>query len=60
MDDNSTMPLGEHKGEKMANVPDNYLMWFWGENVHTYRNEPLALDSDDFEVMQYIEDSFNV
>lgn len=25
--DDSTMPFGQHKGEKMANVPADYLLW---------------------------------
>jgi uncharacterized protein (DUF3820 family) len=27
MDDNSIMPFGKFKGEKMANVPSIYLLW---------------------------------
>lgn len=27
MDDNSIMPFGKHKGEKLANVPADYLIW---------------------------------
>jgi len=27
MDDNSLMPFGKYKGEKMANVPPSYLLW---------------------------------
>ena len=26
--DESLMPWGKHKGEKMANVPAKYLLWF--------------------------------
>jgi uncharacterized protein (DUF3820 family) len=29
MDDNSIMPYGKHKGEKMANVPASYLLWLY-------------------------------
>lgn len=29
MDDNSLMPFGIHKGKKLANVPDNYLIWLY-------------------------------
>jgi uncharacterized protein (DUF3820 family) len=35
MDDNSTMPFGKHKGEKLANVPPEYLIWVY-ENDKTY------------------------
>ena len=27
MSDNSIMPYGKHKGEKMANVPASHLLW---------------------------------
>jgi len=29
MDDNSLMPFGKHKGEKLANVPDSYLLYIY-------------------------------
>lgn len=29
MDDNSLMPFGKYKGEKMANVPPEYLLWIY-------------------------------
>jgi len=35
MDDNSIMPFGKYKGEKMANVPAEYLIWFY-ENRMVY------------------------
>ena len=30
--DNSPMPFGLHKGEKMANVPADYLLWLYHSN----------------------------
>lgn len=27
MTDSSTMPWGKHKGDKMANIPPDYLLW---------------------------------
>lgn len=30
--DNDTMPFGKHKGTKMANVPDSYLLWLHETN----------------------------
>jgi uncharacterized protein (DUF3820 family) len=27
MNDNSIMPYGKYKGEKMANIPASYLIW---------------------------------
>ena len=35
MDDNSIMPFGKYKGEKMANVPSEYLIWLY-ENSKVY------------------------
>lgn len=32
MDDNSKMPFGKFKNEKMANVPASYLMWLHRES----------------------------
>lgn len=29
MTDISLMPFGKHKGEKMANVPPEYLLWLY-------------------------------
>lgn len=29
MNDNSLMPFGRHKGEKLANVPAAYLLWLY-------------------------------
>ena len=30
--DDSIMPWGKYKGEKMANVPASYLMWCYNNN----------------------------
>jgi len=35
MADNSIMPIGKYKGQKMANVPSEYLLWLL-ENGNTY------------------------
>lgn len=35
MTDNSTMPFGKFKGEKMANVPSEYLLWLFENNKCT-------------------------
>lgn len=32
MTDNSTMPFGKYKGQKMANVPGDYLLWLYENN----------------------------
>lgn len=31
MTDESIMPFGKHKGEKLANVPPSYLLWLYDE-----------------------------
>lgn len=35
MTDNSLMPFGKYKGEKMANVPSDYLLWIFENNKCT-------------------------
>lgn len=59
---NFIMPFGQHKGEKMENVPASYLLHFYDDpdkqlygNVLKYVEENLdvlrkeAQDEDDFE-----------
>ena len=48
MRDEDLMPFGKHKGEKMANVPADYLMWLY-DNNKCYGN-----------VKKYIEDNLDV
>jgi len=48
MDDNSIMPIGKHKGQKLANVPPEYLLWLY-ENGNIYG-----------ELKQYIERNIEV
>lgn len=48
LDDNSLMPWGKHKGEKLANVPDKYLLWLYKEKKATG------------DVLDYIEDNMDV
>ena len=35
MTDESIMPIGKYKGQKMANVPPEYLLWLY-ENGNIY------------------------
>jgi len=35
MTDESIMPIGKHKGRKLANVPSEYLLWLY-ENGNIY------------------------
>jgi len=48
MDDNSLMPFGEYKGQKMANVPASLLFWL-------YMNDKVY-----GELKEYIEDNLDV
>ena len=48
MTDNSIMPFGKFKGEKMANVPSEYLLWLFENNKCTP------------EVAKYIADNIEV
>lgn len=41
--DKDVMEFGKHKGEKLANVPAGYLLWFWNQN------------EKNFALMKYIE-----
>jgi uncharacterized protein (DUF3820 family) len=48
MNDESLMPFGKYKNEKMANIPASYLMWL-------YDNNKCSL-----EVREYIKDNLDV
>ncbi len=43
--DNSLMPFGVHKGKKMADVPAQYLLWIYEQNL---------------DVMNYIKENMDV
>jgi uncharacterized protein (DUF3820 family) len=47
MNDESIMPFGKYKGEKMANIPADYLLWLY-ENSKVFG-----------EVKQYIKDNLD-
>lgn len=60
MEDNSLMPFGKYQGKEMSDVPDKYLLWFWGENKELFRRgDGFELNGNEYEVMLYIEDSFS-
>ena len=48
MTDESIMPIGKYKGEKMANIPPEYLLWLY-ENGNIYG-----------ELKNYIKDNLDV
>lgn len=47
MDDNTLMPFGQHKGEKLANIPADYLIWLYRKGTTP-------------ELVEYIEDNEEV
>jgi uncharacterized protein (DUF3820 family) len=49
MTDESIMPIGKYRGEKMANVPPEYLLWM-------YENTNIIYD----ELKQYIKDNLDI
>jgi uncharacterized protein (DUF3820 family) len=56
--DNDLFPFGNtHNDKKMANVPEDYLLWFWGENCEEYRAGKMP-SGDKKDVMMYIDDFF--
>lgn len=54
--DESLMPFGKYKGEKMANVPASYLMWIYDE--WTLPNPRFSFVNKD--VKEYIEENLDV
>lgn len=55
--DNTEMPFGKkYKGKRLIEIPDDYFMWFWGENKSKYLNNELS--GDQFSLMRYIDTHF--
>lgn len=54
MDDNSIMSFGEHKGKRMEDVPEGWLIWLYGEIRYKTR-----LTRNEEEIKFYIEDSID-
>ena len=48
MNDESIMPFGQYKGEKMANVPSSYLLWLYENNRGTR------------EIQEYVKENLDV
>lgn len=42
--DNDPMPFGKYQGQKMANVPANYLLYLWEQNQFRYMNGKRVKD----------------
>jgi uncharacterized protein (DUF3820 family) len=47
LNDNSSMPFGKHKGDRLINVPASYLLWLYENNKCSG------------ELKQYIEDNLD-
>jgi|WetSurMetagenome_2_1015567.scaffolds.fasta_scaffold03883_17 uncharacterized protein (DUF3820 family) len=45
MNDNDKMPFGKYKGEMMANIPAEYLIWLY-ENGKCYGDVKKYLDEN--------------
>lgn len=56
--DETKMPFGEHKGKSMADIPDDYLRWFWDKNKEEYLNDEIKYPST-VAIMKYIEDNLD-
>ncbi len=55
MNDDSIMPFGKHKGEKLANVPASYLLWLNNE-----MDEKPPERREQIELKKYIESNLDV
>jgi uncharacterized protein (DUF3820 family) len=51
MDDNSIMPFGKHKGEKLANVPPGYLLYLYDAGY--LRGELKKYAEDNIAVLKF-------
>lgn len=40
--DDSLMPFGKHKGERMGDVPAKYLIWLWDGETN---DDPIGSDT---------------
>lgn len=55
MNDDSRMPFGAHKGQRMGSVPASYLLWFHETFQKTPPNTPAEKELD-----AYIKDNLEV
>lgn len=54
MKDEDLMTFGKHKGEKMANVPASWLVWFYDENI---KKPAFKVGVAGLNVLKYIQDT---
>lgn len=52
MDDSTPMPFGKHKGEKMANVPADYLLWLYYQSWIAAWPDVQSYISDNMDVLK--------
>ncbi len=52
--DDSPMPFGKHRGEKMADVPASYLLWLGAELA---LKDKLSLNAGQRGVLDYVADN---
>lgn len=55
MKDTDLMPFGKYKGTPMANVPDSYLLWLYGELKEGERKGIKKMEGHD-NIVSYVED----
>jgi uncharacterized protein (DUF3820 family) len=51
VDDDSPMPFGKHKGERLGDVPSSYLVWLWNE---TDLRDAFRADTDRGALARYV------
>jgi uncharacterized protein (DUF3820 family) len=60
LNDDDLMSFGIHKGKKLIEVPDAYLLWFWNWKKEEYFYPDLFdLKEEHASLMGYIEDSLD-
>lgn len=50
--DETEMPFGKHKGQKLANVPASYLLWWFDECKRDDWRDLQAYVKDNLQVLQ--------
>lgn len=58
LEDNDLMPFGIHQNEKMANVPDKWLISYYADHRKQFERGSPTLRASSIAVMEYIKDSF--
>jgi uncharacterized protein (DUF3820 family) len=60
--DNTILKIGKHKGNKLIDIPDDWLLWFWKQHEEWYKYAKVpkieCYSLRKFMLCQYIEESF--